>query len=289
MLSSNDVRDVRFSKAMGGYKQEEVDTFLDTVEEDFRQYEAYVKNLEEKLTAATSEVEEYKTSQASLQSVLISAQQLADNIVNDAKVKAEKIIEDARAAAEVATGEAKNMLVNFDEKLGEKRDAAKREMEELLKKAEQKKAATEVAAADAVKREQALFDKLRLEVSEFKGEMMELYKRHIELISKIPDCVAMDAARAAEAVALEIEKEPDVAQFIASEPEKEEEVPEVKINLVSEEQPVIEEISDDTREIASSSNGFVVMPIIEEEADEKAESDEDEDIGFSNSFFSKKN
>lgn len=287
MLSSNDVRDVRFSKAMGGYKQEEVDTFLDTVEEDFRRYEAYVKNLEEKITAANAEVEEYKTSQASLQSVLISAQQLADNIVNDAKVKAEKIIEDAKAAAEVATGEAKNMLVNFDEKLGEKRDAAKREMEELLKKSEQKKAATDAAAADAVRREQALFDKLRLEVSEFKGEMMELYKRHIELISKIPDCVAMDAERAAEAVALEIEKEPDVTQFIEKQPE--EEIPEVKINLVSEEQTVTEEISDDAQEIASSSNGFVVAPIIEEEADENAEADEDEDIGFSNSFFSKKN
>ena len=284
MLSSNDVRDVKFSKAMGGYKQEEVDTFLDTVEEDFRQYEAYVKNLEEKLTAANAEVEEYKTSQASLQSVLISAQQLADNIVNDAKATAQKIVEDAKAAAEVATGEAKNMLVNFDEKLGEKRDAAKREMDELLKKAEEKKAATDAAAADAVRREQALFDKLRLEISEFKGEMMELYKRHIELISKIPDCVAMDAQRAAEAVALEIEKEPDVAQFIASEPEVEEEVPQVEINLEPQEELTVEEIFEQPEETTPSSKGFVVMPISDEE-DEKAE---DEEIGFSNSFFSKK-
>ena len=184
MLSSNDVRDVRFSKAMGGYKQEEVDAFLDTVEEDFRQYETYVKSLQEKLSAITAEVEEYKTSQASLQSVLISAQQLADNIVAEAKGKAQKIIDDAKAAAELATSEAKNMLVNFDEKLGAKKEAAEKDLEEALKKGEAKRVAIETATADSVKREQALFDKIRLEIAAFKSELMEAYKKNQDYIMK---------------------------------------------------------------------------------------------------------
>ncbi len=278
MFSSNDVRDIKFSKAMGGYKQEEVDNFLDGVEDDYRQYEAQLKALEEKVKTLSAENEQHKTAQSSLQNVLISAQQLADNIVNDAKLKAEKILEDAKAAAEVATGEAREMLVNFDEKLAEKRVIAQKEMDNIIEKSEAKKQATEAAAADAVKREQALFDKLRIEVSSFKSEMMELYKRHIELISKMPDCVAMDATRAAEAVALEIDKKPDLEQFIKlEEPE------------TVEETEIVAEVVDETEEIVEESltpptdEGFVVSaPEIEEETEET-----DDEIGFSNSFFGK--
>ncbi len=275
MFSSNDVRDIKFSKAMGGYKQEEVDNFLDGVEDDYRQYEAQLKALEEKVNTLTAENEQHKTAQSSLQNVLISAQQLADNIINDAKIKAEKIIEDAKAAAEAATGEARDMLVNFDEKLAQKRLLAQNEMDKILEKSEAKKQATEAAAADAVKREQALFDKLRIEVSSFKSDIMELYKKHIELISKIPDCVAMDATRAAEAVALEIDKKPDLEQFVNTEEAAEE------IEIQEE----IQEVAEETEElvIESSEEGFVVSaPETEEQTEES-----DEEIGFTNSFFGK--
>lgn len=291
MLSSNDVRDVRFSKAMGGYKQEEVDAFLDTVEEDFRQYETYVKSLQEKLSAITAEVEEYKTSQASLQSVLISAQQLADNIVAEAKGKAQKIIDDAKAAAELATSEAKNMLVNFDEKLGAKKEAAEKDLEEALKKGEAKRVAIETATADSVKREQALFDKIRLEIAAFKSELMEAYKKHIEIISKLPDCVAMDAESAAAAVALEFDKIPDVSDFIKVE---EDEVASVIVELDDATEKKVEVVEDDdddaADEIVSKSGGFVVS--FNDDDDDidtkKVEDDDDDDVGFSNSFFSKK-
>lgn len=290
MLSSNDVRDVRFSKAMGGYKQEEVDAFLDTVEEDFRQYETYVKSLQEKLSAITAEVEEYKTSQASLQSVLISAQQLADNIVAEAKGKAQKIIDDAKAAAELATSEAKNMLVNFDEKLGAKKEAAEKDLEEALKKGEAKRVAIETATADSVKREQALFDKIRLEIAAFKSELMEAYKKHIEIISKLPDCVAMDAESAAAAVALEFDKIPDVSDFIKVE---EDEVASVIVELDDATEKKVEVVDDDdddaADDIVSKSGGFVVsFNDDDDDIDTKKVEDDDDDVGFSNSFFSKK-
>lgn len=284
MISSNDVRDVRFSKAVGGYKQEEVDNFLDAVEVDLRQYEAYVKELEEKLSAATSEVEEYKNSQASLQNVLISAQQLADNIVNEAKNKAQQILADAKAAADTATSEAKNMLVNFDEKLGERKDAAQKEIEEILAAGEAKKVAIETATADAVKREQALFDKIRLEIGAFKNELMDSYKKHLEIISKLPDCVAMDAESAAAAVALEFDKIPDVSKFV----KVEDTVEEVVVDLVGEDKKV--EVAEDVTDISSNTTGFVVA-VDDDLTDTKTvitDDDDDENIGFSNSFFNKK-
>ena len=284
MISSNDVRDVRFSKAVGGYKQEEVDNFLDAVEVDLRQYEAYVKELEEKLSAATSEVEGYKNSQASLQNVLISAQQLADNIVNEAKNKAQQILADAKAAADTATSEAKNMLVNFDEKLGERKDAAQKEIEEILAAGEAKKVAIETATADAVKREQALFDKIRLEIGAFKNELMDSYKKHLEIISKLPDCVAMDAESAAAAVALEFDKIPDVSKFV----KVEDTVEEVVVDLVGEDKKV--EVAEDVTDISSNTTGFAVA-VDDDLTDTKTvitDDDDDENIGFSNSFFNRK-
>ncbi len=285
MISSNDVRDVRFSKAVGGYKQEEVDNFLDAVEVDLRQYEAYVKDLQEKLSAATSKVEEYKNSQQSLQNVLISAQQLADNIVNEAKNKAQQILADAKAAAEAATSEAKNMLVNFDEKLGEKKDAAQKEIDEILAAGEAKKEAIEKATADSVKREQALFDKIRLEIGAFKNELMDSYKKHLEIISKLPDCVAMDAESAAAAVALEFDKIPDVAKFV----KVEDTVEEVIVDLVTNDKKV-EVVEDDDTDIKSSTTGFVVAVDDDDDSTDTNTviTDDDENVGFSNSFFNKK-
>lgn len=286
MISSNDVRDVRFSKSVGGYKQEEVDNFLDAVEVDLRQYEAYLKDLQEKLSAATSKVEEYKNSQASLQNVLISAQQLADNIVNEAKNKAQQILADAKAAADTATSEAKNMLVNFDEKLGEKKDAAQKEIDEILAVGEAKKEAIEKATADSVKREQALFDKIRLEIGAFKNELMDSYKKHLEIISKLPDCVAMDAESAAAAVALEFDKIPDVAKFV----KVEDTVEEVIVDLVTNDKKV-EIVEDNDTDIKSSTTGFVVAVDDDDDltdANTVITDDDDDDVGFSNSFFNKK-
>ena len=286
MISSNDVRDVRFSKSVGGYKQEEVDNFLDAVEVDLRQYEAYLKDLQEKLSAATSKVEEYKNSQASLQNVLISAQQLADNIVNEAKNKAQQILAEAKAAADTATSEAKNMLVNFDEKLGEKKDAAQKEIDEILAVGEAKKEAIEKATADSVKREQALFDKIRLEIGAFKNELMDSYKKHLEIISKLPDCVAMDAESAAAAVALEFDKIPDVAKFV----KVEDTVEEVIVDLVTNDKKV-EIVEDNDTDIKSSTTGFVVAVDDDDDltdANTVITDDDDDDVGFSNSFFNKK-
>ena len=289
MLSSNDVRDVRFSKAMGGYKQEEVDTFLDKIEEDFRQYEAYVKEIQDKLASATSEIEGYRNSQASLQSVLISAQQLADNIVNEAKAKAQQILTEAKSAADAATGEAKNMLVNFDEKLGEKKDAAQKEIDEILATGEAKRLAIETATADSVKREQALFDKIRLEIAAFKSELMEADKKHLEIIAKLPDCVAMDAESAAAAVALEFDKIPDVSKFVKK-GDAEEALEEIIVDLEGDEKKT-EVIEDDVTEVNSNTtNGFVVAFDEDDVTDTNITTtdDDDDDVGFTNSFFNKK-
>lgn len=280
MMTSNDIRDVKFSKAMAGYKQEEVDDFLNLVEEDYRNFENYMRTMQEKVDGMANAVAEAKKSENSLQNVLISAQQLADSIVAEANAKAETIVSNARAEAENATAEAKMMLTGFDEKLALKRAEAEKEMTALIEEAQRKQKAVEAATADTVVRQQALFDKLRLEVAAFKNELTEQYKRHIEIISKLPDCVAMDAERAAKAVSITVDEAPDMQKFVPV-AEAQAEAPVTETEQTAE--------GEVTGEISSVSDGFVVAtPETEQQSVFDNEPDGDDDISFNNKFFSRK-
>lgn len=214
MLTANDIREVRFSKAVGGYKQDEVDTLLDAIEEDYTLYEEHISKLKGEIDSLHNEIESYKNSQSSLQSILLEAQKLADKTVSDAKEKAAMIINEAKAAADNAASEAKLLLDTFDVKFSEKKASAENELDAALQVAKKKQEAVELATADAVKRQQALFDKTRIEIASFKSEIIALYKKQLEIINEMPDCVAMDATRAAEAVTLKADEEPDVSQFV---------------------------------------------------------------------------
>ena len=287
MLSANDVREVKFAKAMGGYKQEEVDAFLDSVEEDYRNYEAFSKNTQAKIDELTAEIAQLKDSQGSLQNVLISAQQLADKIVNDARIQADAILAEAKVNAEKATEEAKAMLYDFDAKFNEKKLLAEQKLAKETEDAIKKKEAIEAATADAVRRQQALFNRIKIDVAAFKNDLMEMYKKHIELIAKMPDNIAMDAESAAEAVALVIDETPDMKQFVP--------VAEAAaiVEALAAEELAVEEPVVETEEavVEPVSEGFVVNVEQAEPIDifSVSENDENEgdDFGFSNSFFNR--
>lgn len=287
MLTANDIRDIKFSKAMGGYKQEEVDNVLDKVEVDYVEFFQQIITLETKINSLNAEISEYRESQASLQNVLISAQQLADKLVKEAEEKAVQIIAEAKNKAEIATQEAKDLLANFDEKLAQRRENAEKVLAVELQSAEQKKAAVEKAIEDAVARQQSLFDKTRIEVAVFKRDIIEQYKRQVELIAKLPDCVAMDAERAAQAVSLKIDEEPDVAQFTKGKEPTPEEVLEELVSSVEEAEEIIEPEKEEATQLESQSKGFVVS--IPENNETVEEEEQEEEISFNNKFFSKSN
>ncbi|MBO7519591.1 MAG: DivIVA domain-containing protein, partial [Clostridia bacterium] len=74
MLSANDVKNITFSKQMNGYRREEVDVFLDKVEADYEAYERIIKELNAKVHELQGKIEETRSSESSLQNVLLSAQ-----------------------------------------------------------------------------------------------------------------------------------------------------------------------------------------------------------------------
>jgi cell division initiation protein len=102
-----DIQQMGFKAKWKGYDREEVDTFLETLAED---YEALIKenlNLKEQSVHLEEELKEFKKREGLLSQTLISAQQLADVqktntlkesslIIKEAEVQAEQIIKNIR-------------------------------------------------------------------------------------------------------------------------------------------------------------------------------------------------
>lgn len=232
MLSSKDIRNVKFSKSVGGYKQEEVEILLDKIEADYDQFERTVSDLNSKIEKLNGEVESYKNSQESIQSVLISAQRLADQIVDEAKAKSDEIVRNAESSIEMITAKEKELTLAFDRKASERKAQAEKELEDTVKAATEKSNSIERATEDSVRRQQLLFDKLKLEISAFKAEITRTYKEHLEVLQKLPDQVPMDPTQIAKLVSDEYNKVPNVEDFIE---EKAEEIIETKEQETAEE------------------------------------------------------
>ncbi|MBE6727683.1 MAG: DivIVA domain-containing protein [Ruminococcaceae bacterium] len=214
MLSSNDIRDIKFSKSVGGYKQDEVDVLLDKVEADYEQYERTVRDLQGVVESLKREIEGYKSSQNSIQNVLLSAQKLADQIVEEARVKSDAIIREAQDNVDRISLHERELVASFEEKANQRKAQIERELEETYKTAEAKKKSIDAATVDSVTRQQMLFEKLKLEVVAFKAEIKKKYKEHLELLQSIPDEVPMDPKVLAETLSLRFDKAPDVDSFV---------------------------------------------------------------------------
>lgn len=215
MLNSKEIRNVKFSKAVGGYKQDEVDVLLDKIEADYDQFERAIREMSAKIDNLNGQIEEYKSSQGSIQNVLVQAQVLADKIVDEAKTKSAEIIANAQHSIEHITEQEKELTAAFERKAEERKALAQAQVEKVVEDARLKQENIEKATADSIMRQQALFNKLKLEIVAFKTEITAKYKEHLELLSSIPDTVPMDPKEMAQAVSTAFDKAPDPHEFVA--------------------------------------------------------------------------
>ncbi len=217
MLSAAEIKNVKFSKSMSGYKQDEVDVFLDKIEADYLQFDRTIRDFQAKIEDLNKEIESYKEAQNSIQNVLLSAQRLADKIVGEAKEKSEEIINNAEANITVITAREKELATTFELKAQDRKASLETELAIMVENAEEKAQAITKAAEDAVSRQQLLFDKLKLEISSFKSLVSSKYKEHLEILATIPDTVPSDPTYLAKVLSADLQKEPDIKSFISNE------------------------------------------------------------------------
>ena len=204
MLTPQDVRAAQFEKNIRGYRTEEVDRFLDKVEEQLKQDEDQAEELRRQIAELTAEnqrlhkeMESYEADGDMLKSALINAQE----ILHRANLRGDDIIRDANELLQKASDRA----------------------DEIINEANEKKLAQE--------RE---YDRVRLEVTRFKSDVLNLYRSHVESLSRLPefqkeepaeDAPAEDEAAAADTTAAAVTEEIAEAQPAAADVDAEDEAP----------------------------------------------------------------
>ena len=210
MLTPQDVRAAQFEKNIRGYRTEEVDRFLDKVEEQLKQDEDQAEELRRQIAELTAEnqrlhkeMESYEADGDMLKSALINAQRMGENVIREANQKSEEILHRANLRGDDIIRDANELL----QKASDRAD-------EIINEANEKKLAQE--------RE---YDRVRLEVTRFKSDVLNLYRSHVESLSRLPefqkeepaeDAPAEDEAAAADTTAAAVTEEIAEAQPAAA-------------------------------------------------------------------------
>lgn len=100
MLTPETIASRRFDKQVGGYKQDEVEMFLQQVAGEYAKLLSEKEDLEKKIEVLAEKVEQYREDEDSLRSALIGAQKLGDSVIRESKSKAEYILREAQAQAD---------------------------------------------------------------------------------------------------------------------------------------------------------------------------------------------
>ena len=147
MFNAEEIRQITFEKVMRGYRTEDVESFIENIADQFEALEKEKKDLEEKLYLLAEKVEQYKAEEESIKTTLINAQRLGESIVSDARVKADNLIREATIKKNDIISSAYNEIEGTEDTLRQ----------------------------------------LKKEVSDFKRNILSLYKSHIESLSNLPE------------------------------------------------------------------------------------------------------
>lgn len=147
MISAQNVRDVRFTKTMGGYKTAEVDSFLDECADTIDAMNRDVEENTRKMQVLAETIVDYRNQEDSIRTALLSAQRMSETVISEANEKAEAIISEAQEKAN-----------NIEE---ESKKAIQAELDELAR--------------------------IQKEVVAFRSRLLATYREHLTLIGILTD------------------------------------------------------------------------------------------------------
>ena len=114
MITPMDIRNKEFKKAFKGYKEDEVDEFLDKVIADYERIYRENGELKDRIAIDNDRIESYNSMEKSLQSTLLIAQTTAEDIVANARKKAEMIIKEAEEQGRKIIDEANSSVIKVN-------------------------------------------------------------------------------------------------------------------------------------------------------------------------------
>lgn len=194
MYTAADIRNMEFGKVMGNYKAAEVDTFLDACADTVQTLMSEREELNKKMGILAAKLKEYREDEDSLRSALLTAQRMGDATLRSAREEAEKILASAR-------------------------EEAKKEV---------------TAVQDEIKAQEAELERVKKEVSDFKANILGLYKEHLALLKSVPEVKTEAPVKAEEPVVIAPVKE---EAPVAVAPVQDEVIAEAVQEIPAEEKP----------------------------------------------------
>jgi len=114
MLTPLDIQNKEFKKALRGYKEDEVDEFLDEIMLNYEKIFKENSELKEKVQIAQQQVEQYKNLEETLKNTLVIAQNTAEEVKSNASKKYQLIIEEAELKSREIIENAKKDVENVE-------------------------------------------------------------------------------------------------------------------------------------------------------------------------------
>jgi cell division initiation protein len=115
MITPLDIQNKQFPKGVRGYKEEDVDGFLDLLTLDYDKVLKENHELKEAVKNLTLEMNKYKSSQETIYETLETAKKLMNDISESAEKRASMVLKNAELDGQIIIREAKESV----EKLGE--------------------------------------------------------------------------------------------------------------------------------------------------------------------------
>jgi cell division initiation protein len=115
MITPLDIQNKEFTKSVRGYKEEEVDSFLDLITLDFEKLIQDNRRLKENIAVLTGEVERYRGFENALLETLEAAKALMGDISASAEKRAEILLRNAEMDAERIQREARESVERLSE------------------------------------------------------------------------------------------------------------------------------------------------------------------------------
>lgn len=158
MITPRDIDNKRFEQTKPGYRPDEVDSFLKEISDTFKAMLAEKEETENKMAFLIETVKKYKQDEEALKDAMISVHRQSKELMAEAEAKSAAIVAEAQQKAEQIIAEAN---VKSDELMGN--------------------------VTERLQREKNALTTLRTEVSDFRANLLNMYREHLGLINNIPE------------------------------------------------------------------------------------------------------
>lgn len=180
MLKPSIIRGRHFDTVKNGYDPESVDSFLNEVADTVSELASQNTENEEKIVQLVEKINEYRADEDAIKIAMISAQKESARVLSEAQTQADDMIESAKTEqvriAEQNAAECERIIKEHKEKCAA-----------LIKENTEATQAKVLAIRRAYDEEKEAYEKLKAEVTYFKSDLTDLYKKQLLLIMDIPE------------------------------------------------------------------------------------------------------